>query len=249
MVVELNEEKQTIKEKVKNESKKFRNPLLIWRILKKLEEDKYPAQVARELRISKQLCWYYIKKLEKEGYIKRKFRSTISSYEILPRGKLFLLEVKNFSASLNEPVRVHALAIKLPILKDNPQLKLDREIPMNNWVKKFGILERPFRILIEKTPSHVIIYPEGFTTRLSNFLSDYFFHLHAIVDYAASWLAERGIVVTTHTGEIRQHIATKLPEFFKVIGEKTTNEIELNRRAKGFYPSNDEAKIWMDKSK
>ncbi len=59
-------------------------------LLQKLDQGQYPKSIAKDLNKSKQLINYYLRQLESKGYIKRKVRSTIAIYELLPKGKAFL---------------------------------------------------------------------------------------------------------------------------------------------------------------
>ena len=59
-------------------------------ILKRVEVGDYPSKIARLYGWSKQHVFYYLKKLEKAGLVRRKLRSSVVFYELTGRGQKVL---------------------------------------------------------------------------------------------------------------------------------------------------------------
>jgi len=59
-------------------------------ILKRVEVGDYPSKIARLYGWSKQHVFYYLKKLEKAGLVRRKVRSCAVFYELTRRGQKVL---------------------------------------------------------------------------------------------------------------------------------------------------------------
>jgi predicted transcriptional regulator len=84
-------------------------------LLQKLDQGQHPQSIAIDLNKSKQLINYYIRQLEKKGYIHRKVRSNIAIYELLPLGKRALEGLVTGSVRGVLP-RFHHLCFMYPIL-------------------------------------------------------------------------------------------------------------------------------------
>jgi len=238
-------------ESQKTSQKNFRNFLLLYRILRRIQKGMYPSQIARQLRISKQLCLYYIHKAERLGYLKKELKTNFLSYVLLPKGEEFLREVKKFSLSVREKfTRLHNLAIKFPIIKDNPQAEFDKKVEINNWVKQYSVVKFPIGITIEKTSKSIIAYFHQFVTKQENFLTDFYSWVLRGIYYIYYYLKkEKQIEIDIFNAEIiREHLANESPEFNQKVEKRKTVEILLNRNAKAIYPSQEQAKAWIDKS-
>ena len=240
-------------------SKKIREKfLLYYRILSRIEKGMYPSQIARQLGFSLQRLRYHIKKLEADGLIVRKFRSNFVFYEVTPLGKRFLYhyrkkvtEVKNFSLPVSSKnVRLHNLAIKFPILKDNPSAEWDRKVEINNWVKNYCVVTFPVGITIEKTSKHIIAHFHQFQTDQEMFLSEFYNWVLKGCYYVYYYLIrEKGIQIDLFRGEIiKEHIANEHPELNDKIDPRKTVEISLGRKAQSIFPANFQAKAWIDRS-
>ena len=59
-------------------------------ILRRVEVGDYPSKIARLYGWSKQHVFYYLKKLEKAGLVRRTVRSSVVFYELTGRGKKVL---------------------------------------------------------------------------------------------------------------------------------------------------------------
>jgi hypothetical protein len=242
-------------EEVKNRLKGIKNPLLFLRIISELEKENYEAAIARKLGIKKQLCHYYIKKAEELKIVRKSYRTSIAIYEVLPIWKevkkVIIESVKSKNLSLQvKSVRTHNLAIKFPILHDNPGAIFDKEIPVNGWIKKFDIVTFPVRITIEKTPKHIILHFHEFSVTPSDFLTYTFRHVLKGILFAQEHLKRKGIVIDILEGEvIREHIANELPGLNSMIPKNRSIEIRLDREAKSIYPFNEKSMIWIDRSR
>ncbi len=234
------------------ESKKIcRNFLLLYRILRRIQKGMYPSQIARQMRISKQLVSYYLKKAEKLNFVKEEFRSSFKYYVLTEEGKQWLLEVKKSSLPVKEKsTRLHNLAIKFPIIKDNPEAKFERETPINNWVKQYSVVTFPIGITIEKTTKSIIVYFHQFETKKPMFLDEFYSWVLRGIYYVYYYLMkEKGIQIDIFQGEIiREHIANESPEFNDRISKRRTVEISLGRKAKAIFPAQFIAKAWIDRS-
>ena len=112
----------------------------IYLIMIKLQQGKYCAQIAKELGLKHQIVSYYIKKLERLGYLEHKIDSSIRLYGLTPLGRQFLALIKHSAVQKSslrvKNIRVHRLVIKFKIIKDNPKAKFAKQISLNNWVKQ-----------------------------------------------------------------------------------------------------------------
>jgi hypothetical protein len=211
----------------------------------------YPTQIARQLRISKQLCLYYIHKAEKLEYLKKELKTNFLSYVLLPKGEEFLREVKKFSLPSREKfTRLHNLAIKFPIINDNPNAAWEKENKLNNWIEKYTVIKFPIGITLKKTTNHIIAYFHQFVTKQENFLTDFYSWVLRGIYYVYYYLKkEKQIEIDIFNAEIiREHLANESPEFNQKVEKRKTVEILLNRNAKAIYPSQEQAKAWIDRS-
>jgi len=238
---------------------KFRKKNLtsIYRILTLIHKKHYyGSRIARALGMSRQLVGYYLKKLEKEGLIKRELRTSFISYQLTEKGKDFhrklrgVLQSKNFSLPTMEELRLHNLAIKFPLLKDNPEFEWERANDrIRNWVERYKTFPQ-MDITLKKTTRSIILYLHQFNAKdYSEFLNRLMLSILAIYSY----LKRHDIDIDIFNAKvISQHLAItmnrKLEESIKkVIGNrKVTIEKDLNRKAKSIYPSDLRAKAWID---
>jgi hypothetical protein len=276
-VIELSEIEQNLKQEVKDESKSapgfftsnnssieeirkklasIRNISLFRKIIKELEKWNYQSKIAEKLKIKKQLCWYYVKKAEKLGLIRKKYRTSIAVYEVLPIWKeveKIILEefIKSKNATLRvKSVRTHNLAVKFPILQDNPGAKFEKEVKVNGWVKKFDFITFPIRMTVEKTPQNVILYFHEFSADPTNFLTYMFRYVLKGVLLAYEHLRKKGIKINILEGEvIREHISNEIPSLNSLIPKTRTVEIKLGRKARSIYPFDKEGRVWIDRSR
>ncbi len=245
-----------------------KNLQLLYKILVRVASGLYCSQIARQLKLKHQLVSYYLKKLEKCGFIALEVRTNYKGYKLTEKGKQFLQDLKvtlkeglqkglakssSLSMSkttINRNVRLHNLAIKFKILRDNPNAKFDKKVQINNWLKQYDIITFPIGITIEKTSKHIIVYLHQFQTNKKTFLNDFYQNCLKAVYYVYHYLArQKGIVIDILSGEIvREHIANEAPELNEATNKSRTVEIRLGRKAKAIYPSKIAAKAWIDRS-
>ena len=230
----------------------------IYRILVSINKGMYLSQMARKLGMSKQNVAYYLKKLEKEGYIQTEIRTSAKFYTLTEKGKEFLKKLRikltksqKFSLPTTEEVRLHNLAIKFPILEDNPNFNWQRANPnLKNWLEKYQTLDQ-YGITLKKTTKHIIVYIHQFYAKdYSEWLNKLLVRI-ALVD---RYLRDNGIKIDIFNGKvISQHIAITMNKQIedslkRIVGKKITASINLGRKAKSVYPSDLKAKAWIDYS-
>ncbi len=231
--------------------KTSKNVLLLYRILKAVGKGMYPAQIARQLGVSKQLVSYYINRAEKKGMVKTEFRTNFKSIILTEKGLEFLKKVKRVSIpSTGSSVRLHNLAVKFPVLRDNPDAVWDRGNELRNWIESYATVTFPVGLTVKKTTRSVIVYFHQFRTEKPMFLSEFYNWVLRGIVLVQAWLSrEKGVLIDVLNGEVlRQHIANEAPEFNKVVGKRATVEVRLGRRAESVYPSREDAKAWVDRS-
>ena len=231
--------------------KPSKNVLLLYRILKAIKKGMYPAQIARQLRLSKQLVSYHIKQAEKKGLVKLEFRTNFNSYILTEKGLEFIRKVKKVSIpSTSSSVRLHNLAVKFPILRDNPGAEWDEENELRNWIEGYSRVSFPVGLTVKKTTRSVVVYFHQFRTVRPMFLTEFYSWVLKGIILVQMWLSrEKGILIDVMNGEVlRQHVANESPEFNKRVGKRMTVEVKLGRRAESVYPSREDAKAWIDRS-
>lgn len=229
---------------------------LLYRILILINKGQYPTQIARTLGKSKQSIKYHIDKLERQGYIKLVVKSNAKFYELTDKGKQLLKDLKDqskkFSLPTSEEMRLHNLAIKFPILKDNPNFKWDKANQgLKNWMEQYKRLPE-YGITLKKTTNHIIVYLHQFMAKdFSEFLNKITLSIAVVNTY----LSQNGIKIDIFGGKvISQHLALtvnkKIEDGIKrMLNQKNiTAEVDLNRLAKSVYPTDLKAKAWIDHS-
>jgi DNA-binding transcriptional ArsR family regulator len=140
--------------KVKINFKTLRTRLLP--ILKYLEAGNYPAKIARMLGFSKPHVFYYVKKLEQAGLVRRIRRSSIVIYEVTRRGSSFLTGSEGvlFGSGV---WRLHAAKYRFGLVVDGVWPVDWRRVAKMNWTALLGL---EGGVTVEKTPSSVIVHVE-----------------------------------------------------------------------------------------
>jgi hypothetical protein len=106
--------------------------------LEKLDQGQYPLSIAQDLNKSKQLINYYIRRLERQGYIERVVKSSICIYELLPKGKAVLERLVTPSQGAVLP-RFHHLCLMFPVL--GGFVGLERFLPLARGSQMRGAVE------------------------------------------------------------------------------------------------------------
>lgn len=148
-----------------------------------------------------------------------------------------------------QKTRVHALAIKYPLLEDNFTGDWDKVVSnFKNSIKNYIFIPEA-SVTIEKTSKSIILHIHKKTINTRELLSGYLEWLNSLTAFTYYFLLKKGIKFDHWNGKIiRQHIATKAEDFEERVG-KGTFEIDLNRKAKSYFPSSMDAKAWIDRSK
>ena len=248
-----------------------RNFLLIYKILLGIHKNAYPTQIARRLGISKQLLNYYLRHLVKQNLIVKEYRTSFTVYKLTENGLEYMKSLKRklktqktkldgknlfntYERNFLQNYRLHNLAIKFPILEENKELSKnlnwDKEIQLQNWntqIKQFI----PYGITLKKTTKSIIVYIHQFQTKD---FSDFINKILIVNTFVYDFLQKNGIKINIYDGKvISQHIASKIndntAEMIKQkVGHKATAEVDLNREAKSIYPTELQAKAWIDYS-
>jgi DNA-binding transcriptional ArsR family regulator len=140
--------------KVKINFKSLRTRLLP--ILRYLEAGNYPAKIARMLGLSKPHVFYYVKKLEQAGLIRRQRRSNIVIYEVTRHGINFLTGSEGvlFGSGV---WRLHACKYRFGLVADGVWPVDWRRVAKMNWTALLGL---EGGVTVERTPSSVIVHVE-----------------------------------------------------------------------------------------
>jgi len=109
---------------------------LIRDILRLVEAGYYPSKIARVLGTYKQLINYYLKKLEKAGYIRKEVRDRITVYSLTEKGKKFLAGVEGLPG---RRFRLHNFRVLYPVLVD-ARVPVDwgKVVRLRNWRQYVG---------------------------------------------------------------------------------------------------------------
>ena len=126
-------------------------------ILKRIEVGDYPSQIARLYGWSKQHVFYYVKKLEKAGLIRRKVRSSVVFYELTDRGQKVLRSCEGVVYS-SGVFRLHRCQVLFPIVREGfyPEDDL-RRVEMVNWTALLGLVHG---VSVRKTSRNWIVHVE-----------------------------------------------------------------------------------------
>ena len=126
-------------------------------ILKRIEVGDYPSKIARVYGWSKQHVFYYLKKLEKAGIVRRKVRSNVVFYDLTRRGQNFLRSCEGVLWS-SGVFRLHRCFVKFGIVREGVYPAGDfRRVEMVNWTALLG-LEKGVRV--RKTSRNWIVHVE-----------------------------------------------------------------------------------------
>jgi len=125
-------------------------------ILKCIEVGEYPSKIGRRFGWSKQHVFYYVKKLEKAGFIRRDKRSNAVFYLLTPKGQNFLTGSEGllFGSGI---FRLHAAKYRFGVVCDGVWPVDWRRVCKMNWTALLGL---EGGVTVEKTPSSVIVHVE-----------------------------------------------------------------------------------------
>ncbi len=126
-------------------------------ILKRIEVGDYPSKIARIYGWSKQHVFYYIRKLEKAGLVRRKVRSNVVFYELTRRGQKVLTSCEGVVYG-SGVFRLHKCQVLFPIVREGVYPVGDfRSVEMVNWTALLGLVHG---VHVRKTSRHWIVHVE-----------------------------------------------------------------------------------------
>jgi len=126
-------------------------------ILKRIEVGDYPSKIARIYGWSKQHVFYYLKKFEKAGLVRRKVRSSAVFYELTKRGQKVLRSCEGVVYS-SGVYRLHKCQVLFPVVREGFYPVGDfREVEMVNWTALLGLVNG---VSVRKTSRHWIVHVE-----------------------------------------------------------------------------------------
>jgi predicted transcriptional regulator len=126
-------------------------------ILKRIEVGDYPSKIARIYGWSKQHVFYYLKKLEKAGLVRRKVRSSAVFYDLTRKGQKVLTSCEGVVYG-SGVYRLHKCQVLFPIVREGAYPAGDfREVEMINWTALLGLMHG---VKVRKTTRHWIIHIE-----------------------------------------------------------------------------------------
>jgi len=126
-------------------------------ILKRIEVGDYPSKIARLYGWSKQHVFYYLKKLEKAGLVRRKVRSSVVFYELTGRGQKVLTSCEGIVYS-SGVFRLHKCQVLFPIVREGFYPADDfKRVKMVNWTALLGLVHG---VSVRKTSRHWIAHVE-----------------------------------------------------------------------------------------
>ena len=127
-------------------------------ILKRVEVGDYPSKIARIYGWSKQHVFYYLRKLQKAGLVRRQIRSSVVFYEMTGKGKELLVSCEGVVYG-SGVFRLHRCRVKFPIVREGCYPRGGfREVELVNWTALLG-LERG--VTVQKTTRLWLVHVEA----------------------------------------------------------------------------------------
>jgi DNA-binding MarR family transcriptional regulator len=147
------------KSRVKFDTKTFRRwvlPLLI-----RIGKGEYPKEAGRNIKLSRQHTWYYVKKLEDCNLIRREKRSNVVFYELTSESKKLLASCEGtvFPARL---YRFDKCQVAYEIISDGLVPVNFRKVEMTNWT---ALLGTELGVKVRKTTRSWIVHVEALRGR------------------------------------------------------------------------------------
>ena len=147
------------KSRVEFDTKTFRRwvlPLLI-----RIGKGEYPTEAGRNIKLSRQHTWYYVKKLEDCNLIRREKRSNVVFYELTSESKKLLASCEGtvFPARL---YRFDKCQVAYEIISDGLVPVNFRKVEMTNWT---ALLGTELGVKVRKTTRSWIVHVEALRGR------------------------------------------------------------------------------------
>lgn len=228
---------------VKEVKKEVKSQNFYLSIFNQIREGKRPAQIKKELNISKQNLQYYINKLKKEGYISKKGYGV---WEVNKEVKTFSLGTKPEKPTTN----LHALQINFPIL-DGKILDDDWEVKekLRNWLPKYKGLDTLGGLTLKNNNNKSLtIFAKSrdiFTLEEIDILA------FKIRSFAFEFFKNKhGVILDVINAEVKNlNIATEDKHSKGMIRKGEKFELDLSKKAEKILQKDKiDAKAWIDGS-
>ncbi|MEM4460946.1 MAG: winged helix-turn-helix domain-containing protein [Nanopusillaceae archaeon] len=228
----------------------------ILKILLLVEKGMSINQISFQLDISKPLLTYHFKKFLNDGLVELECKYP-KIYRLTEKGKEYIEILKSELSSesvkkLSGAYVRSNIAIKLSIIKDNPNVKFEREVEINNWIKEYTRVNFLIPLTLEKTTKSVIVHIDKFEIEKKHFFSELFSKLMKILFFVYTYLKNKYDIEVDILNPkiIRQEFANYSPEFEGVVEKNVKIEIDLGRKAKNIFDElmDANAKAWIDRS-
>lgn len=240
------------------ESKTIRTKGLLYRLfLDYIRKGFYPAQIAKECKVTRQAIQKVREKAEKQGHIRVRGRYNTLDIKLTQEGHRFLKETSKPKVNpswggVRERFtsRIHSIRIKYPILRYNKGATLGgKKYDIKNQVRETKRLYSPTKITLEWTSKSIIANIREITAHGSMF--DHEFHKYVRKSEEAVYLycKKRGILIDKLGGEIiAQEMASDINEYDKEVPKSAKIKIPLGRKSKSVLKTNLDASAWIDRS-
>lgn len=240
--------------KISSQSSKLNIKLL--NILIDLNNNLIMSDIAKKHNVGRNTIYYRVKKLENAKLVERLTRSNFVAFEVTGKGKDLIEQykkgnVQDLSLRKRSPINVHALKVKYPIIKDNELAKWDKEINVNNWVKKYYKIDIPIGITIEKTTKSIIFHYHTQDLDETDFIDQYH-DLQLLGEYYGAKLLKDNFNIEIdplRRKTLAQHIAFNDKELGKT-RQKTRFKVRLGVPSQDIYGKElrQEAELFTDGS-
>jgi len=202
-----------------------------------------------------------LKNLEKQGLIQKIGYPHI--IELTARGRVYLTRKKpelkhnfsQFSLGTGKKTRTHRIIVKVPITKDHSDNsiwdKVNKKFKNTTIYYKKELPHPDMKITIAKVgSSSILIFLHEKEFNRGMFVTHFMQYAWRAFYFAKHYLWQKGIYVDELEVEItQQHIANPEPEMDDKVDKKVTMEFDLGRKSKGVFPTDEDAKVWLDHSK
>ena len=208
-------------------------------IVQKLKLGFKPADISKELNISKQALQYYINLLKQEGIIVKR------GYGVWQVKK----EVKDFSIGLRPKTNLHALNIHIPILEGKIHDK-DWQVKnkLRNWIPKYKGLNLLGGLKIRNNNNKSInVFVSARDIGSLEEVNNLSFKVKT---YIHSYFKKEGVILDIFNCKVNNlNLATQDRDSRQMMKKGERFELDLNQKAEKIFPKDDRnAKAWLDNS-
>ena len=227
------------------------------RILRLIADGRSAPEIYRTIGISPQNFNYYMRNLEKNGYIVI-YRTYPRTFALTKAGKVALrngLDLKisprviGNRTSSTPQISVHDVKVKIPILRKGSPIPADKEVAVKGWVKKYYRMDIPFPVTIEETTKNIILhfhemkYPRR-QDIIGNIVTDVLRYTYLIASYFNTkfgWVLD-----VPNARVITQHIAIEVPEVKEHLRPGTRVRFKKKARAIDGKEMDQDSMAWVD---